>query len=336
MKESSHKDLRAAKRVASAIRSADEAEALFLPEQLHSDKEQCIAKDMQEIWHDLAVIESQYSYKTLLSRPYKGLWSRLIENCRNLATSFKPSYAYVTAGFFTLGLGLFVLMASHTEQALDVPAMHYATKVGEVKRISLADGSSIDLSGKTKITVSFDAQTRRVEILNGEVFFQVAKDSQRDFSVFVANKVVRVVGTQFNVKKNTHEVTVSVSEGIVQVGDADKNQAMQNMQKLSAGQQVSALFKQSFGKVQAYDINLIAAWKTGHLHYNNERLDIIVEDLNRYYAPGVSLAAGAAGDIRISTALQIQQIPAVMASLQQLFPVSTVKNKAGHIVVSTE
>jgi transmembrane sensor len=93
----------------------------------------------------------------------------------------------------------------------------YTTDVGERRSITLADGSTVDLNARSKLRVEFSDKERRVELLDGQALFQVAKDKNRPFIVASGDATVRAVGTQFDVYRKANGTTVTVIEGRVAV-----------------------------------------------------------------------------------------------------------------------
>ena len=93
----------------------------------------------------------------------------------------------------------------------------YATEIGERRSITLADGSTIDLNARSRLRIEFAKKERRVELLEGQALFQVAKDKNRPFIVSSGDATVRAVGTQFDVYRRTNGTTVTVIEGRVAV-----------------------------------------------------------------------------------------------------------------------
>jgi transmembrane sensor len=81
----------------------------------------------------------------------------------------------------------------------------------------LPDGSVVELRSGAKITVAFEAGRRRVELLQGEALFRVAKDPSRPFLVRASNVEVQAVGTSFSVDRTTRAIGVVVSEGTIAV-----------------------------------------------------------------------------------------------------------------------
>ena len=93
----------------------------------------------------------------------------------------------------------------------------YRTDIGERRSITLADGSTVDLNARSKLRVEFSKNERRVELLDGQALFQVAKDKSRPFIVASGEAAVRAVGTQFDVYRKDSGTTVTVLEGRVAV-----------------------------------------------------------------------------------------------------------------------
>ena len=98
-------------------------------------------------------------------------------------------------------------------QTLYVPA-------GQRVSLTLADGSVVWLNARTKITYPslFNGKERRVAI-EGEAYFDVAKDAQKPFIVSSGEVEVKVLGTSFNLYGYPWESfhRVSLVEGSLQV-----------------------------------------------------------------------------------------------------------------------
>lgn len=96
----------------------------------------------------------------------------------------------------------------------------YATTVGGYSRLTLPDGSIVDLNSESHLEVSFSEAERRVSLVAGEAHFSVAKNPARPFLVHAGGVQVRAVGTAFNVRLDPATVEVLVTEGRVRVAQA--------------------------------------------------------------------------------------------------------------------
>lgn len=100
-----------------------------------------------------------------------------------------------------------------------VPAAQtYATTVDGYQRLTLEDGSLLELNSASEVSVSFSPAERHVHLIRGEAYFTVAKNPARPFLVEAGAVAVRAVGTAFNVRLAAQEIEVLVTEGKVQVG----------------------------------------------------------------------------------------------------------------------
>jgi len=97
------------------------------------------------------------------------------------------------------------------------PDIQAETQIAETRRLALADGSQVTLSGKSGVAVHFAQGSRRVVLDHGQVFFEVAHDSARPFTVVAGGAEIRVTGTKFDVRKVGDDVRVSVLEGRVEL-----------------------------------------------------------------------------------------------------------------------
>jgi transmembrane sensor len=110
----------------------------------------------------------------------------------------------------SLAVGMFAI-----EQDLFAPGTRYSTAIGDVQTVSLDDGSTVMLNTDTSIRVALTEHERRVQLTQGEAFFEVAKDKLRPFIVYAGEKRVMAVGTKFSVRRDRDDIQVVVTEGRV-------------------------------------------------------------------------------------------------------------------------
>jgi len=121
-----------------------------------------------------------------------------------------------------------------------LPHVHYATTAGGYQRMTLPDGSMVDLNANTEIRELFTAAQRRVVLVRGEATFQVTKNAARPFIVEADGVAVQAVGTAFNVRLRPGKVDVLVTEGRVRVNPPEQAQPFGTVaQELTMGQRVT-------------------------------------------------------------------------------------------------
>src|SRR3546814_11678062 len=75
----------------------------------------------------------------------------------------------------------------------------YRTGTGEMRNVTLSDGSSVTLDTGSAIAVNYGDGRRGVRLLAGRAWFDVAHDERHPFTVSAADARVRVTGTAFDV-----------------------------------------------------------------------------------------------------------------------------------------
>lgn len=110
---------------------------------------------------------------------------------------------------------LWLLRDPDAANLAEVPRAEAIVSVPE--RLSLPDGTLVELNGDARLTVDFDGPGRRVVLLGGEAHFAVARDPLRPFVVEAAGIEVRAVGTAFAVQHGASAIEVIVTEGRVAV-----------------------------------------------------------------------------------------------------------------------
>lgn len=210
----------------------------------------------------------------------------------------------------TLVLTIGILFAPQWVEHLD--SNTYSTAVGEQRRMVLPDGSAIELNTRSKVRLQLNARSRDVHLLEGEAFFNVAKDPSRPFRVLSDNAVVRAVGTQFNVYRQPHKTVVTVIEGQVAVarredagpvaGSTPEGTAPATGSApvlVDAGSAVQIVARAAIGQAEVKP-NVAVAWRQHRLVFENESLETVVAEFNRYNAQQLVIGNPQLAVIRIS------------------------------------
>lgn len=88
---------------------------------------------------------------------------------------------------------------------------------GERATVALTDGSLVHLNTQSALSVTLSSHRRSLSLKQGEALFEVAHDPARPFDVAVNGRVVRAIGTIFNIEHDGHRTIVSVLEGAVRL-----------------------------------------------------------------------------------------------------------------------
>lgn len=196
-------------------------------------------------------------------------------------------------------VGMFATLQFHGGQT-------YATGVGELRTVTLADGSKIELNARSRIKVRLSDARRDIELLEGQALFSVAKDAARPFIVRSGNTDVKAVGTQFDVNRKPGGTVVTVFEGSVAVTQAEVERATNTSAAvtaprvlLSPGDQVTAT-AHTIMPAQKANLAAATAWTEGLLMFDSAPLSEVVQEFNRHNLKPMVITDDRLLDVRIS------------------------------------
>ncbi|MDF2416484.1 DUF4880 domain-containing protein [Acinetobacter beijerinckii] len=143
----------------------------------------------------------------------------LVQSNQKFKLTAKRNMLFSLSGLLVIGCGMYLLPWAKWQS-------DYHTQVGEIKTVSLKDGSSLILASDSYINVDFSEQTRQIQLIEGEIYIQTAKDPQhRPFIVNTKDGAIEALGTQFTVRQEHHDQTrVKVYQHAVALQPLDSGQ----------------------------------------------------------------------------------------------------------------
>lgn len=180
--------------------------------------------------------------------------------------------------------------------------------------IALPDGTHVwmNAASSLKYPASFASlKERRVE-LQGEAYFQVAKDKQHPFIVRTAQQEVKVLGTHFNINSyaDEPEVKTTLLEGSVDIS----NLKSKNSKMLRPGQQ--AIVKDADLKIGDADLDQAMSWKNGDFVFVGEDLKAVMRQVARWYDVEIEYQGNINSSGVVSTISRTKKLSQVLKALQ--------------------
>lgn len=146
--------------------------------------------------------------------------------------------------------------------------------------MTFEDGTRVHLNYNTtlKYPPHFGTTTRTV-YLDGEAYFQVAKDSKRPFRVITANGVVKQYGTTFNV--NTH--VPGITKVVLVKGSVSVLPNQGGEYKIKPGELAVLQADTQDVQISVVDIEPYIAWNSGRFVFDNCSLESLMNVISRWY-----------------------------------------------------
>ncbi|GJL76487.1 FecR family protein [Nitrosomonas sp.] len=192
------------------------------------------------------------------------------------------------------------------------------TGTGEIRRITLADGSHITLDSGSAVDIAYDPRQRRIILHRGRLLAEVEPDSsrtQRPFIVETRDGTAQALGTRYTVEQTDHDSIVNVLES--QVAVATHIHPHQSV-TLQAGQSV----RMDDGQLQQPEAAspFAASWTQARLIYQDVPLTLVIDDLSRYRNGFLKMNKQAA-QLRFTGVLPTDDPAAALSILENALPI---------------
>jgi ferric-dicitrate binding protein FerR (iron transport regulator) len=160
---------------------------------------------------------------------------------------------------------------------------------GRRSRLILSDGTTLHVNAGTKVVYPnrFTGKVREIYV-DGEVFLDVTSNEKQPFIVRTSELAIRVLGTRFNVMAYEEDAGIQVvlASGAVQVTSRN------NSQKTDLAPSQMYDYKAGQASVTQVDVDKYISWVQGMLHVEDERLDMLMTRLSRYYGEEILFDEG--------------------------------------------
>ena len=203
-----------------------------------------------------------------------------------------------------LGVGTWFYMNATTVFSTDKTLAQTRTQAGQRIKVTLKDGTQIWLNAGSilKYPNDFEGDTREV-YLEGEAFFDVAKDKAHPFIIHTSKMDTKVLGTSFNVQAypNQEKQVVAVVTGKVSVQSTITDEKI----VVTPGQK--ALLAKNTNRLQAQKnikITSISTWRKNILSFDDTPLNEAVETIARNYNVAIQLEDKGLSNLRINASFE--------------------------------
>ncbi|WP_264537287.1 FecR family protein [Flavobacterium sp. N1736] len=245
---------------------------------------------------------------TVSQNIYEGIQLRIVKK-----KTFNPYFKYMAAAsiLFLVGLGFFFKPGFSAEKQLtfktsDVP-----------KSIKLSDGSKIYLAANSSFQYpeKFNEGERKVSLLKGSAFFEVAKDKKHPFIITSRDIKTRVVGTSFHIQLSKTKCEVIVVTGKVNV--SSKGQSVDLVpyeEALFSGEKLAKL---------PVNKELAVNWYTTDISLNEATLEHVITVLQYKY--GVTFECENKAVLNIPVTVFIEKNASLESVLKQINYITNLK-----------
>ena len=188
----------------------------------------------------------------------------------------------------------------------------YSTAPAQRMVIRLQDGTQVTIAPKSRVRYTADfGRAHRDLYLDGEAYFQVARDSLRPLRVHTAGSVTEDLGTAFVVRAygDQNGTEVVVTEGRVSLSRAETTSpavvlGLRDLGRLGASGPATVR--------RGVDVDRYLAWTKGVLAFDGTPLSEVMPALERWYNVEIRLSDSALATRRLTASFQNEPIDLVL------------------------
>ena len=205
----------------------------------------------------------------------------------------------------------------------------YRSEVGQVRSIPLEDGSYVTLDTGSRIEVAVGSVDRRIALVQGDAYFEVAKDPTRPFVVSVDRARIVAVGTQFYVERGDAGLIVLVTEGRIRF-----ERPRESPQEVTAGSEVRLdATELRLSHPTDMEVEEMLGWRNGYLLFRDTSLVEAVARFNRYTHKKMLIEDPGIAGIRIGGHFRLDDVQGFLWLLKSGFPIN-VDERGDRIVLT--
>jgi len=210
-------------------------------------------------------------------------------------------------------------------------AATYTTAVGEIRDVTLADGSVVTLDTATTLRARVDGKVRRLALDKGGAYFAVAHDKVHPFQVALADRQVIVTGTHFATSLRDGRARVELLEGSVEVSQPRSSTEPVH---LVPSDRVSYQAGSAVRREARIDPATAVAWRQRRLVFQDAALSEVLAELGRYTDAKIRLADPALGRQRVTAMLPLDGRGTVIDRAAKVLPVMLKNTGPGEVVAT--
>jgi ferric-dicitrate binding protein FerR (iron transport regulator) len=311
-----------------------------------------IFKQSESVWNVIDIIKTgkEYDSEKAFNR-FKEQISFRLRTSRRIGLYKSIDWFLRIAAILVILLGISYFLKFKSAKQSDIKELSLCEVIaprGSKTEILLPDGTKVWLNSDSKIHYSsgFNKTDREVS-LEGEGYFNVAKNPDKPFIVNTSNLKIRALGTIFNVKSYTGDETIETTliEGniVVENKTSDKTNRFTTMvpnQKVifyrdkEIGQEQNQVTgkpkadedqsaKAPIGQIVLNNIadpSIVSSWKDNIIYFDNEKFQDLAIRLERRFAVNIHFIDNDIEQMRFTGKFKDIIIEQVLAALQYASP----------------
>lgn len=245
----------------------------------------------------------------------------------------RPRFAMAAAlaALLLVPVGLLTLRTIGAPPFARTQALLLATQVGEIRSVTLGDGSTLTVDSNSAVRVTIDDEKRLAEIERGRIRFDVKTD-ERPFTVSAGSTEIRSSDAALDVELRGDEVRGQVYRGKASVTALGSGRPAADEIPIAAGEAFEGTASGGVRKIPAPPNR--GKWTTGMLEFDAAPVSEVVTAANRYSGSQLVVAGDGVSQLLVTGAFRAGDIAGLANALGDMFGLSVERTRDGNYLVS--
>jgi transmembrane sensor len=246
---------------------------------------------VQDVWNDTSSREGAANADALLAQTWQRIAHRQkVSLPRKQSWYWRAAAAVLVLAVVTATLVYRTQMPDVHRAASAAREQELSSTTGQIMMKMLPDGTKVWLNARSTIHYpeTFAGLDEREVWLEGEAYFDVAKDKQHPFIVHAREVHIRVLGTAFNVKSYAEDPTV---ETTLVHGKVSLETTGRQAQKVELRPNQRAVFSHQSDDLALAEVETAhyTSWISGSLVFEDSPVHDVIKALERWYGVTIHL-----------------------------------------------
>lgn len=204
------------------------------------------------------------------------------------------------------------------------------TDTGEMQSFILEDGSKITLGAKSAIKLDFKPGKRQINLVQGDLYIDVAKDRNRPLIIHTPQADFKALGTRFIVHQYASSSTLSMLHSKVETRSSGASHALKVVQQ---GETLTA-DAQGLSEISALSIpSAELAWQKHQILADNLPLSDLLTRLGRYHHQYLAFNHSALSRYKVSGVINTRQdLDKTLSLLLVQHPQLKIRKIGSHVI----
>ncbi len=309
-------------------------DALTEEERIALQSSRRVTKEMERQWDNApdAVGNDRPDEPSIWRNICRGAW----QYGEGKKVVFYRVYSMVASMLLVLGVAGTAYFA--LQDRANVPMYVVSSGIQNMESVSLPDGTKVQMGPGSCLTypATFSGKTREIT-LDGQAFFDVAKNREKPFIVHTEDMSVEALGTAFELFSYDMEnkIEAILLNGKIKVSVANKETNKMAEYLVSPDEKI--LMDRQTGKIvkQIVDADKYTAWrKQKMLSFENEKLSMIIPRLEQWYGRKVMCQKDLADKYRFTFKVRDESLEKILFMIKASSPLQYKETENGDYILT--